>query len=538
LKAPILDRFEKVDRCFSAAGWTLPSVASILTGNYPSAHGLIDHNQVLDRKTGLISEILRDRGYRTAAFVENKNLQEYFGFGRGFDIYHNEFLHTVEPDPTPDTIQLKGTAGTGNTTDHHKIFDTALDFIRNEKDYFLFFHSNMVHDFYLDHTYYGENRLFPGGVPHNVIKSAGFWRSVSNEDIESLVERYDNGVRTAMDRVKEMLDNVDLENTLVAIMSDHGEGFDNHRFHHCGRLHNDLLHVPLFFHFPDNSSLKDHNAVSTIDVLPTILDHLGIGYSCTGGFSLKRDIPDREIHAMDSAYLYFGAFSGHMPMGLLMKEPDNMERERLTYKSRIPFQINATIDRKLQKSIATQIGENMFFEAYDLKEDFTEKDGVCYGPAIVKKRLPSAPARGSHIKKRIYMGFDRNASHYRRPLEDELSRDYRITVIERDDDESYVDIAHKVAESIDGGSAGILFCGNGIGVSVVANKHDGIYAARCTTVEDAVRSRKVNNSNVLCLGAETGLDNIRHIIQAWLETGYEGRKQENLEKIALLENSF
>jgi ribose 5-phosphate isomerase B len=72
-------------------------------------------------------------------------------------------------------------------------------------------------------------------------------------------------------------------------------------------------------------------------------------------------------------------------------------------------------------------------------------------------------------------------------------------------------------------------------MSIAANKFRGIYAARCLTVEDAELARQINNANVLCLAARTGLVMNEAIVHAFMITPYEGRKLEQLSYISELE---
>ena len=70
---------------------------------------------------------------------------------------------------------------------------------------------------------------------------------------------------------------------------------------------------------------------------------------------------------------------------------------------------------------------------------------------------------------------------------------------------------------------GILLCGSGIGVSIVANRYKGIRAALCRSPLDAEMARKHNDANVLCLGARTNTEQeIKTIIESWLSHSFEG----------------
>jgi ribose 5-phosphate isomerase B len=91
--------------------------------------------------------------------------------------------------------------------------------------------------------------------------------------------------------------------------------------------------------------------------------------------------------------------------------------------------------------------------------------------------------------------------------------------------------AHAVA---DGSCAkGILICGSGIGMSIVANKVRGIRAALCNSIEIARLSRLHNDANVLVLaGRFTATPLALKIIKVWLETPFEGgRHQARIDKI-------
>lgn len=99
----------------------------------------------------------------------------------------------------------------------------------------------------------------------------------------------------------------------------------------------------------------------------------------------------------------------------------------------------------------------------------------------------------------------------------------------------YPEIARKVTSSIVGGKAqkGILICGSGIGMSIVANKTRGIRAALCSETTSARLSRQHNNSNVLCMGQRLiGETMALEIVDIWLETEFlGGRHQRRVDTI-------
>lgn len=87
---------------------------------------------------------------------------------------------------------------------------------------------------------------------------------------------------------------------------------------------------------------------------------------------------------------------------------------------------------------------------------------------------------------------------------------------------------------------GILICGSGIGMSIVANKVPGIRAALCHTVQSAQLSRRHNDANILVLaGRFISKYLAKDIIEAWLSTEFEGnRHQRRIDKISKYENNF
>lgn len=103
------------------------------------------------------------------------------------------------------------------------------------------------------------------------------------------------------------------------------------------------------------------------------------------------------------------------------------------------------------------------------------------------------------------------------------------------DSVDYPDYAKKVShEVLSQNIPGILLCGSGIGVSIVANRFKGIRAALCRSTKDAEMSRKHNDSNVLCLGARSNTEEeITAIIKTWLENSFEGgRHADRLNKFS------
>ena len=144
---------------------------------------------------------------------------------------------------------------------------------------------------------------------------------------------------------------------------------------------------------------------------------------------------------------------------------------------------------------------------------------------------------GSHRGKHVIFGYDR----YLQPELEEYTRvlgQYGIPLPAVNlENPYYLTSAQRVCERVQGraDAVGVLFCSNGMGMSIAANKFRGIYAARCLNVDDAQMARTINNANVLCLASKSGLALNQGIVAAFMNTPFEGRKLDQLEYIACLE---
>ena len=104
----------------------------------------------------------------------------------------------------------------------------------------------------------------------------------------------------------------------------------------------------------------------------------------------------------------------------------------------------------------------------------------------------------------------------------------------------YPDMGYRAARAVADAKVerAIMFCGTGIGMSIVANKVAGVRAAICHDELTARMSRSHNNANVLCLASDVlGEELMRGIVQSWLETEFEnsGRHRRRVAKIGCVE---
>lgn len=106
----------------------------------------------------------------------------------------------------------------------------------------------------------------------------------------------------------------------------------------------------------------------------------------------------------------------------------------------------------------------------------------------------------------------------------------------------YPDVALNMATKIQAGEfeKGILICGTGLGMAIVANKVPGVYAGACSDIYAAERLCRSNNAQVITLGAQvTGPESAKVIVRVFLESTFDGgRSQPKVEKIHAIESRY
>lgn len=141
---------------------------------------------------------------------------------------------------------------------------------------------------------------------------------------------------------------------------------------------------------------------------------------------------------------------------------------------------------------------------------------------------------------RIAIGSDHGGYEYKEQIVSHLKeKGYECVDVGTYSTDScdYPVIARAVTTKISTGEAdrGILICGTGIGMSIVANKVKGIRAALCGDTFSARASRAHNNSNVLCLGERViGINLAMDIVDIWLESKFEGGRHQR--RVDMMEN--
>lgn len=215
------------ERTISPAPLTLPAHASILTGQYPPAHGVRDNLLFrLPQGTPTLATLLRARGYSTAAFVSSVVLDARFGLDQGFDVYDDRIQGPERP--AWDTLESAS-----------KWLATA------KRPFFVWVH------------------LFEPHAPY---------RGGYEEEIRTV----DRQLGLFFGRLREM--GIEGE-SLVCIASDHGESLGEHGEKTHGLfVYDATLAVPWILHVPGQSPRRVPEQVRLIDLAPTLLQYVGIGW--------------------------------------------------------------------------------------------------------------------------------------------------------------------------------------------------------------------------------------------------------------------
>ncbi len=231
---------------------TLPSHVALFTSTYPFANGVEDNGVPFVAGTTLAT-VLKNAGYRTAAFVGSFVLDRRFGLSRDFDVYDSPFdLHNKT---VADVGDFKRPGA--------QVAAAAIRWIDQNANspFFLFLHLYDLH------------------TPYDLPPDPRLRRSEPGYEAElAYVDR-------VLGDFLAFLEHRSLLNkSLIVFTSDHGEGLNEHgESTHGYFVYESTLHVPLIFHWPAGSKrvLQDRIAepASLLDVTPTILDALGLSRS-------------------------------------------------------------------------------------------------------------------------------------------------------------------------------------------------------------------------------------------------------------------
>jgi arylsulfatase A-like enzyme len=385
----------------ASSPWTTPSHMSLLTSLRPSSHGVTmpfstllrnaergDPIQRLPDARQTLAEALGASGRRTAAFTGGLTLDPRFGFDQGFERYETESrkLRPRNVEPIYDWIDGAG-----------------------DRPFFLFWHTFEVHAPYLDTTFLDDvvpvetaRRLRRG-----ITRSTRGWLKELRSPAEQaeLLDRYDaytlpvcdalymGGVQS-MDRwvgrlVQHLRDHGLYDRTLIAFTSDHGEQLGERGVDpqargrgiynlHGTTLYDELLRVPLVLKLPyqEHAGTRVGSVTSAIDVMPTVLDVLGLPAGAQAqGVSLR------------------GRWEGAgEPARLAVSESLSAPDEKKAVRSDRYKYIVSTTSEEVEQYGRTYVPTRLSArELYDLVSDPAEKANLFHGPTAVEAGRTGAP---------------------------------------------------------------------------------------------------------------------------------------------------
>ena len=278
---PSIDRFAAQGTVFtdvtSASPWTLPSHTSMLTGLYPSSHGVKDHDRQLTKDT--LATRFKKMGYETMAVVNSHNIGDArFGLLRGFEQSHYESEMATGSDQ-----QLLVNQGT-------RIVKRSIRYLKERDEtrpFFMFLHFYDVHtDFTPDPKWKLEFVSPYGGELNGNTQQLVKYRSIENElaaaDVRWLEEMYEAEIRTFDDVLKRFLDYIDAsglgENTFIAITSDHGEEYwEHHGTLHGRTYYQEVIAIPILLRGPGiPAGRRIDTPVHLVDLPTTLFELAGV----------------------------------------------------------------------------------------------------------------------------------------------------------------------------------------------------------------------------------------------------------------------
>ncbi len=280
------------DNAQSQASWTRPSVASILTGQYPSSHGATHKMDFMSNRVVTLAESMRDSGYWTAGVTTNINVAPIFNLSQGFGefAYLEPSFYFGATDSAAKLVIYKSLRTLRERFFADRVYyehfyqdasvvNAHVQEWLSEKPpepFFLFLHFMDPHDPYFEIPYNGR------GVARVTNPSP------PAERVDELRGLYLQGIRYLDQQLKTLFETLDgaglYDDSLLVFTADHGEEFLEHEgWWHGTSLYQEQVHVPLVVKLPKNErggSTRSDPARS-IDIGPSITGAVGVAPSAS-----------------------------------------------------------------------------------------------------------------------------------------------------------------------------------------------------------------------------------------------------------------
>lgn len=254
-RTPHIDRLAaqgiRFERAYATAPLTLPSHCTVFTGTYPMFHGVRDNSgYVLSDRRHTLAELFKDEGYSTGAFVGAFVLDSKFGLQQGFDRYFDDFDLARFESVSPGYIQRTG----------DEVVREALSWLAAApRPFFAWVHLYDPHDPYTPPQPYAARH--------------------PNRPYDGEIEFTDHNVGTLL---RWLQDNQLYDDTLIALLGDHGESLGEHgEAKHGLFIYDATLRVPWIVRLPGGAGLGRTVAenVSLADFFPTVVQLLKLDRS-------------------------------------------------------------------------------------------------------------------------------------------------------------------------------------------------------------------------------------------------------------------
>ncbi len=431
---------------YSTAAWTPPAHASLLTGLYPSCHGVFG-TAGLDDSMPTMGSLLSDTGYRTVGFVSG-DVGKHKGLDRGFQEFYfkgdaegsraeklravSAVIRRIIRDVRKPVARRLGLTDIrrfapqvkakrhSRLTPSRKIKVTRrttrrvvqwLDAHgRSKQPFFMLVHyKNMHHPYEAPHPYtYRYVSPRAPGVDWRRIR----WISTNPhlymygnikatpQDFEVLKALYDAEIHYADKHLGQLFAHMRklgiLDQTLIIILSPHGESFGEHGQNaHCDNLYEPIVHVPLIVRCPGiaPAGLRVRSLVQLTDILPTVLEFVGRGTDglMLQGHSLLPIEPDRTYreYIIAEREAYFPTFSD---------SPKNAEQQFERFK-----RAQRLAQRMICQGDYKYIGEYKFDYGSDGSEYGTSEElfNLATDPDELHNLVAEQPERASAMAARL-----------------------------------------------------------------------------------------------------------------------------------------
>lgn len=286
------------ERAVVQAPYTWTSFGSLLTGKYPRKHGLLkmDPTVRFDPKRNETLQTILDRaGYSTGAFLTGMlsnasglidGFETYFEANIGRDVVRRSSVWTFFRS---ELVLRKAWNKVRQALDPTMVVDEAVDWIDGHRDrrFFALIHLYATHTPYdppqrydiFSPDYRGEMQQFTHDMAEVIVRNG---IALPQDDLQRVTDLYDGGVlfEDAMvgGVIEALVRRELLDDTIVIVTSDHGEELGDRGIWEHNWMYNTNQLVPLVVRMPDGAGAGRRVAppVEQIDVLPTLLEHLGI----------------------------------------------------------------------------------------------------------------------------------------------------------------------------------------------------------------------------------------------------------------------